>query len=137
VWDRLKRCALYPPPTTQTLCALFAHTNYHCYKVSEFMSFDERTDQMNWKDEFVWIGISGVSGLVQWLLFIYFEKFEDVSHITLLSLSILCFYILSILLRIQNYRGKFRTGKTAFPEKNLKWAFPVLGFLIGIALLVF
>jgi hypothetical protein len=101
------------------------------------MSFDEKTDKMNWKDEFVWIGISGFSGLVQWLLFGYFEKFEDVSHITLLSLSILCFYILSILLRIQNYRGKFRTGKTAFPEKDLKWAFPVLGFLIGIALLVF
>ena len=100
------------------------------------MSFDEKTDQMNWKDEFFWMGISGASGLVQWFLFVFFEKFDDVSHITLLSLSTLCFYILSILLRIQNYRGKFRTGKTAFPEKNLKWIFPVPGFLIGIALLV-
>ena len=101
------------------------------------MSFDEKTQRMNWEHEFFWIGISVVSGLIQWLLFTYFEKFEDVSQLTLLSLSILCFYMLSILLRVQNYRGSFRTGKTAFSEKNLKWVFPVLGFLIGIALLVF
>ena len=101
------------------------------------MSFNEKTKQMDWKDECVWMVISVLSGVLLWLVFSYVERFPDASHIAVLSLSIIGFYVLSILIRIQNHRGEILTGKTAFPEKNLKWVFPVFGFLIGLALLIF
>ena len=39
------------------------------------------------------------------------------------------FYVLSILGRIQNHRGRILTSKTAVPEHVLKYVFPVVGFL--------
>jgi hypothetical protein len=49
----------------------------------------------------------------------------------------MAFYILSILVRIQNHRGQALTGRPAFNEAKLKLVFPVLGFAIGVALLLF
>jgi len=101
------------------------------------MSFDDKTDQMDWKDEFVWMAVAVISGLLLWLVLAWFGRFPDASHIAVLTLSITGFYILSILLRIQNHRGMALTGKTGFPEKHLKWVFPIVGFLIGLMLLLF
>ena len=71
---------------------------------------------MDWKDEFIWLVVSVISGLMLWLIFFYFERFPDASHIVVLSLSISGFYLLSILVRIQNHRGMALTGKISFPE---------------------
>ena len=101
------------------------------------MSFNEKTDQMNWKDEFVWMLISACSGVILSFIYIYFKKFPDVNHLLVVLICCIMFYILSILLRIQNHRGQFLTGRTGFDEEKLKFIFPVLGFVIGIALLLF
>ena len=101
------------------------------------MTFNEKTDRMNWKDEFVWFAISAVSGSLLWLIYLYFDQFTDFNQLVVFCLSVAGFYILSILVRVQNHRGRAVTAKTSFAEEKLKWMFPVLGFLIGLAILVF
>jgi len=101
------------------------------------MSFNDKTDQMDWKDELTWMAVAVISGLLLWLVLAWFGRFPDASHLAVLTLSITGFYILSILLRIQNHRGMALTGKTGFAERHLKWVFPVVGFLVGLMLLLF
>lgn len=99
------------------------------------MAYDEKTDRMNWKDEFSWFVISLLSGLLLSFLFIYFDKFSNANDILILFICCIGFYLLSILIRIQNHRGKTLTGKTAVNERYLKFIFPILGFGIGGAIL--
>ena len=99
------------------------------------MSYDENTGRINWKDELSWLIISFISGLVLSSLFIYFEKFTEANCIVILSICCTGFYLLSILVRAQNHRGKPLTGKTGIEEKYLKFIFPALGFGIGLAIL--
>jgi len=96
------------------------------------MSYDEK---INWNEENTWILISLISGLILSFLFIYFDRFPNTNLIAILSISCIGFYILSILLRIQNHRGKILTAKTAVNEKYLKYIFPIVGFGIGLALI--
>ncbi len=99
------------------------------------MNFNEKTDQMDWKDESAWMLISIVSGLLLSCLFIYYQRFPDADNLTTVTICCVAFYVFSILLRLQNHRGKAITGKPGFDEKALKYFFPVPGFLTGIALL--
>ena len=99
------------------------------------MSYDEKTDKMDWKDEYTWMVISLISGVLLSFLFFYFDKFSNISPVAVISVCCISFYFLSILVRIQNHRGKVLTGKRALNEKILKFIVPVLGF--GIALLIF
>ena len=99
------------------------------------MSYDEKTDKMDWKDEYTWMVISLISGVLLSFLFFYFDKFPTSSPAVVISVCCFSFYILGILVRIQNHRGKVLTGKRALNERILKFVFPVLGF--GIALLIF
>jgi hypothetical protein len=101
------------------------------------MSFNENTDQMDWKDEFVWMLISVGSGALLSFLYIYFQRFQDANDVAVVLICCIAFYVLSILVRIQNHRGQVLTGRTGFDEKKLKFVFPVLGFAIGVALLLF
>lgn len=101
------------------------------------MSFNDRTDRMDWKDEFVWIAISVVSGVLLAYLYYYFERFQDESSVVIGLICCVAFYVLSILVRIQNHRGQALTGKTAFDESKLKWIFPIVGFAIGFSVLLF
>ena len=101
------------------------------------MSFNEKTEQMDWKDEFIWILISFGSGVLLSFLYFYLQKFPDANHLVVILSCCLAFYALSILVRIQNHRGQALTGKPAFDEKKLRVVFPILGFAIGIALLLF
>ena len=99
------------------------------------MSFDDRTFNINWKDEFSWIVISLVSGILLSFVFAYYDRFPLANHIVVASICCIGFYLLSILIRAQNHRGKTLTGKTGFNEVYLKFVFPVLGFAIGFALI--
>ena len=99
------------------------------------MSYDEKTDQVDWKGESSWIIIPLISGLLLSFTYSHFRRFPGTSHIAVMAICCFGFYILSILVRIQNHRGKALTGKTAFNEKYLKLVFPMLGFAIGLALL--
>jgi len=99
------------------------------------MSYDEKTDKIDWKNEYAWVGISLLSGLVLSLLFISFDRFPETNHVAVISSSCIGFYVLGILLRIQNHRGKILTAKTAVNEKYLKYIFAIAGFGIGLALL--
>ena len=101
------------------------------------MSYDDMTGRIVLKDEFTWIVISLISGLLLSLIFVYFDRFPNANHVVVSVLCSIGFYILSILIRAQNLRGKTLTGKTAFNEKYLKFVFPVLGFAIGFALIFF
>lgn len=48
------------------------------------MNFNEKTDQMDWKDESAcWILISIVSGLLLSCLFIYYQRFPDADNLTI------------------------------------------------------
>ena len=84
---------------------------------------------MDGKDEFSWILISLISGSILSFLFYYFDRFPHASY---MMLSVICFfpyYILSVIVRVQNQRMKSLThGKNAFNEKYLKFVFPVMGF---------
>ena len=100
------------------------------------MSFDEKTGQMDWKDESGWILLSIGSGLTLTTLYLFFHRFPDANSFAVALICCFAFYALSILLRIQNQRGRALTGRPAFNESKLKYVFPVLGFVIGIALLV-
>ncbi len=101
------------------------------------MSFNEKNDQMDWKDESAWIIISVASGLILSYLFIYYQRFPDGNKLTIVVICCIAFYLFSILVRIQNHRGKAITGKPGFDEKTLKYFFPVPVFAIGIAILLF
>jgi len=101
------------------------------------MSFDEKTGRMNWKDESVWVLISVVSGVLLSSVYLYFQTFPDTDHLVIVLICPVGFYLLSILLRVQNHRGEVATGKTAIDEKMLKYIFPLLGFVVGIAFLWF
>lgn len=98
------------------------------------MGYDEKTDRMNWGDEFGWFGISFFSGIVLSILFLFFDRFPKANIIVLFFICIFGFYLLSILFRVQNHRGKILSGKTGIKEKNIKVVFPILGFAIGLAL---
>ena len=101
------------------------------------MSFNDETGQMDWRDEIVWIMISVGSGIVLSFLYSHFRRFPDTKYSVILLICCAAFYILSILLRVQNHRGEGFTGRTAVDETKLKFVFPVVGFAIGIALLLF
>jgi uncharacterized membrane protein len=101
------------------------------------MSYDEKTDKMDWKEEYSWMTISAISGIVLSLIFIYFDRFPTSNLVTIFSVCCIGFYTLSILIRIQNHRGKVITGKTGTDEKILKFVFPIVGFGLGLALIFF
>jgi len=101
------------------------------------MSFNEKTGQMNWKDELVWVLISIASGILLSLVYFHFQRFANVNNFTVVLACCMAFYVLSILVRIQNHRGQALTGRPAFNEAKLKLVFPLLGFAIGVALLLF
>lgn len=101
------------------------------------MNYDLNTDRINWKDECSWIGIALVSGLVLSLLFSFFDRFPASNPLVITFWSCVGFNVLSILLRLQNHRGEFWLGRTIHKESRIKVAFPVVGFVFGIALLVF
>jgi len=101
------------------------------------MSFDDKTDKMNWKDESVWILISIASGLLLSFLYIYFQRFPDSGNFEVGTVCCIAFYALSIFLRIHNHRGQALTGKPAFDETKLKFVFPIFGFAVGIAVLLY
>ena len=63
------------------------------------------------------------------------HKFPEANIVMLCAVCCISFYLLSILVRIQNHRGKPLTGKTGVEEKYLKYIFPLLGFGIGLAIL--
>ena len=93
------------------------------------------TDRINWKDELNWLAIAIVSAFLLSLFFLYFNKFPGTKVVVIYVVCLAGFYLLSILLRIQNHRGKPLTGKTAIKEKYIKYIFPLLGFAIGFAIL--
>ena len=99
------------------------------------MSYDDKTDKMNWKNEYSWMASSLILGIFISTLFLYFKRFPNCHHALVIFLSCIGIYILSILIRIQNHRGKILTGKTGTNEKILKFIFPVFGIGLGIALL--
>ena len=101
------------------------------------MSYDEKTDKIDWKDEYSWMVISAISGIVLSFIFIIFNRFPNSSYFTVLSGCCISFYMLSILIRIQNHRGKVLTGKAGSDKKKLKLVFPILGFGLGFALIFF
>ena len=101
------------------------------------MSFDTKTDQMNWRDEFSWMGTCIGSGLILTLFFAAVDRFPGVSLAVVARSSCLGFYLLSILARLQNHRGEFWLGRTILKERRLKIIVPVAGFLFGVALLEF
>ena len=76
------------------------------------MSHDEKTDKMDWKNEYRWMIISAISGAVLSFLFVYFNRFPNLNPATVFSVCCVGFYILGILIRLQNHRGKVVTGKT-------------------------
>lgn len=92
---------------------------------------------MNWRDELTWMAIALGSGIALALVYLYFGRFPDASGIVVMLVCSLGFYMLSILVRIQNRRGRILTGKTVVAEHRLKYVVPVVGFGIGLALLLF
>jgi len=101
------------------------------------MSYDINTDSMDWKGESSWIGIAVISGLILSLVFTYVERFPGSNPLVVALCSCLGFYVLSILLRLQNHRGEFWLGRTIHRERRLKFVFPVVGFAFGLALVIF
>ena len=102
---------------------------------SDAVSYDETKDRMHWRDELVWVIIALVSGTLLAGLYVYYEKFPKVNNLILATICCAGFYLLSILIRAQNQRGKSLTGKVGIDEKYLKFIFPVLGFGVGLAIL--
>ncbi len=75
------------------------------------MSYDEKIDRINWKDETSWLVISFASGLLLAFVYICFDRFPEANNIAIYTVCCVGFYLLSILVRIQNHRGKPLTGK--------------------------
>ncbi len=98
------------------------------------MSYDDNTGEMDWKDESIWMLISLISGVLLSFIFIHFNKFQNAGATAVFSLCSISLYVLNILLRIQNYRGKILTSKTAINEKYIKYIFPLIGFGLGLAI---
>jgi hypothetical protein len=101
------------------------------------MSYDEKTDKVDWKDEYSWITISAISGIVLSFIFLYFNRFPNSNLFAVIPVCCISFYILSILIRIQNNRGKVLTGRKGANDKIVKFVFPILGFGLGLALIFF
>ena len=101
------------------------------------MSYDDKTGKMDWKNESIWMLISLISGVGLSFILIHFNRFQDANSAAVFFLCSIGFYVLSILLRIQNYRGKILTAKTAINEKYIMYIFPLIGFGLGLALLLF
>lgn len=99
------------------------------------MGYDGKTGRMDWPDEFVWLLIAIGSGLLLTLLFDHYRRFPEASNLTVALLCCFAFYLLSILLRIQNQRGTILSGKPGVDERKLRYIFPVLGFGVGLALI--
>jgi hypothetical protein len=99
------------------------------------VNYDETTDRMHWRDELIWVVISLVSGILLAGLFIFFDKLPKVNSFLLSTMCCTGFYLLAILVRAQNQRGKPLTGKAGIDEKYLKFIFPLLGFGVGLAIL--
>ena len=98
------------------------------------MGYDEKVDRMNWKDEMGWIVISVVSGVLLSVLFLYFDTFPELNSILLVVLCGIGFYVLSILMRVQNLRGKPIAGSERVKARYVKYIFPLVGFGIGAAI---
>ena len=88
-----------------------------------------------WKKEQSWMVISLISGILISALFVMFDQFPGLSEFLLVVASTMSFYILSIILRLDNARGKARSGKPGLTELDLKVGFPVLGFGVGLCLI--
>ena len=101
------------------------------------MSYNDKTDRMNWKDEFIWLAISVVSGILLSFGLVFSGRLPAVNYGAVTVICCAGFYLLSMVVRIQNHRGKLLTGKTGVQEQYLKYVFPILVFAIGIALLLF
>jgi hypothetical protein len=101
------------------------------------MSYDDKTGEMDWKDESNWMLISLISEAVLSFIFIHFNKFQNAGATAVFSLCSISLYVLSILLRIKNHIGKILTSKTAISEKYIKYIFPLIGFGLGLAILLF
>jgi hypothetical protein len=99
------------------------------------MADDGDSDKVDWKDEGAWAAIAVISGVLLAVLFLYFDRFPEAGSVVVVLLSCLGFYLLSILLRLQNYRGEFWLGRTIHKESRMKVIFPVVGFAFGFALL--
>jgi hypothetical protein len=100
------------------------------------MSYDPKTDKMDWRDEATWIAISCASGLLLAVAFLRSGRFTAASPFVLVSICMAGFYVLSILIRIQNQRGRIHTGKALVDERYLKFIFPIAGFGLGVAILL-
>jgi hypothetical protein len=95
----------------------------------------DNSDKVNWKDEGSWVAIALVSGALLAALFLYLDRFPGAGAAVVVLLTCLGFYLLSILLRLQNHRGEFWLGRTIHKEGRLKIVFPIVGFAFGFALL--
>ena len=100
------------------------------------MSYNPKTDSMNWRDETIWLAVSIASGLLLVVVFSHSEKFAGASPLVLNSICIVGSYVLSILTRTQNQRGRLHTSNATVGEKHLKLFLPIAGFGIGIAILL-
>ena len=100
------------------------------------MSYDPKSGKVDWRDEAGWMLISLISAVVMTLMFLYFDRFPNQNTLFIFLAACVGFYLIGIVARIQNYRGILLTGKTAFDEKLLKVAFPILGFVFGFALIL-
>jgi hypothetical protein len=67
----------------------------------------------------------------------FLQRLPDLNAFLAVLLYSVGFYFLSILLRLQNHRGKLWTGKTTLDEGRLKLVFPAVGFAIAAAVLFF
>ena len=96
------------------------------------MGYNEKTDKINWKGEWSWLAVSIISGIIMSLTFVYYDRFPEASLAFIVICCCVGVYLLSILIRMQNHRGKTLSGKTGFNEKYLKYGLPFLAFGIGL-----
>jgi len=55
------------------------------------MSYDEKTGRMDWKDEYVWMAISLISGLALSFIYLYFNRFPNANQVGVISISCIGF----------------------------------------------
>ena len=101
------------------------------------MSYDEKTGKIDWKGEWSWLAVSLISGIIMSLMFVYYKRFPGVSLAFIIICCCVGMYLLSILIRAQNHRGKTISGKTGFNEKYLKYGLPFLAIGIGLLFIFF